>query len=56
MKKELAEARRNFRENARIQLESMGTVFSQYQEDTFRERQKKIEAEKRVRNPIELED
>ena len=55
-KKELVEARKNFRENSKHQLESMGTVFSQDPKDNFRERQKVNEAQKRGHNPIELED
>ncbi|KMQ67361.1 hypothetical protein ACM39_14345 [Chryseobacterium sp. FH2] len=55
-KKELVQARADFRENAKYQLESMGTVFSQDQKDNLRERQKRIEIEKNTRNPIELED
>lgn len=51
-KKELSQARTNFRENARYQLESMGTVFSQNQ----KERQKAVTTEKKGHNPIELED
>ncbi len=51
-KKELSQARTNFRENARYQLESMGTVFSQNQ----KERQKAVSTEKKGHNPIELED
>ncbi|WP_146939546.1 GLPGLI family protein [Chryseobacterium hagamense] len=55
-KKELVEARKNFRENSKHQLESMGTVFSQDPKDNFRERQKVNEAQKKGHNPIELED
>lgn len=55
-KKELIQARTSFKENSKFQLESMGTVFSQDSKDTFRERQKAIEAEKKGYNPIELED
>lgn len=51
-KKELSQARTNFRENARYQLESMGTVFSQNQ----KERQKAVSTQKKGSNPIELED
>lgn len=51
-KKELVEARTNFRNNARRELESMGTVFSQDQNT----RQKVIETQKKGHNPIELED
>jgi len=55
-KKELVEARKNFRENSKHQLESMGTVFSQDPKDNFRERQKMNEVQKKGHNPIELED
>ncbi|OCA76354.1 hypothetical protein BBI01_06575 [Chryseobacterium artocarpi] len=48
--KELSEARANFRANAKRELESMGTVFSQDQS-----RPKISEAEKKGHNPIELE-
>ncbi len=51
-KKDLSQARTNFRENAKFQLENMGTVFSQDQ----KERRKISEAEKKGHNPIELED
>lgn len=51
-KKDLSQARTNFRENAKFQFESMGTVFSQDQ----KERKKISEAEKKGHNPIELED
>lgn len=51
-KKELDEARKNFKENARHELESMGTQFSQDQ----RERHSINEVEKKGYNPIELED
>lgn len=54
--KELSQARTNFRENARHQLESMGTVFSQDSKDNFRERQKMNEVQKKGHNPIESED
>ncbi|KQM49938.1 GLPGLI family protein [Chryseobacterium sp. Leaf201] len=55
-KKELVQARVNFRENAKYQLESMGTIFSQDPKDNLRERQKINEAQKKAQNPIELED
>lgn len=55
-KKELVQARANFRENAKYQLESIGTVFSQDPKDNLRERQKINEAQKKAQNPIELED
>lgn len=55
-KKELVEARKNFRENSKHQLESMGTVFSQDPKDNLHERQKMNEAQKKGHNPIELED
>lgn len=55
-KKELVQARANFKENAKYQLESMGTVFSQDPKDNLRERQKINEAQKKAQNPIELED
>jgi len=48
--KELSEARKTFRANARRELESMGTVFSQDQT-----RPKITETEKKGHNPIELE-
>ncbi|WP_160138726.1 GLPGLI family protein [Chryseobacterium sp. c4a] len=48
--KELSEARTNFRANAKRELESMGTVFSQ-----DHTRPKISEAEKKGHNPIELE-
>ncbi|ROI10086.1 GLPGLI family protein [Chryseobacterium sp. H3056] len=51
-KKELSQARTNFRENARKEFESMGTIFSQ----DNKERPSIKEAEKKGRNPIELED
>jgi GLPGLI family protein len=50
-KKELTQARKNFRENAKNELESMGTVFSDGQN-----RQKINETDKKGYNPIELED
>lgn len=55
-KEELVQARTNFRENAKYQLESMGTVFSQDPKDNARERQKISEAQKKGHNPIELEN
>lgn len=55
-KKELVEARKNFRDNSKHQLESMGTVFSQDPKDNLRDRQKMNEAQKKGHNPIELED
>ncbi|MCS3869976.1 GLPGLI family protein [Chryseobacterium ginsenosidimutans] len=51
-KKDLSQARTNFRDNAKYQLESMGTVFFQDQ----KEKQKISETEKKGHNPIELED
>ena len=51
-KKELSEARTNFRQNARRELEGMGTVFLEDQKP----RQKVNETEKKGHNPIELED
>ena len=50
--KELVEARKNFRDNAKHELESMGTVFSQDQKDRLRIN----ETEKKGYNPLELED
>ncbi len=55
-KKELVQAKADFRENAKYQLESIGTVFSQDPKDNLRERQKINEAQKKAQNPIELED
>lgn len=55
-KKELVQARTSFKENAKFQMESMGTVFSQDSKNNFRERQKTAETEKKGYNPIELED
>lgn len=55
-KKELVDARTSFKENARYQLESMGTVFSQDSKGNSHDRQKKNEIEKKGYNPIELED
>lgn len=48
--KELSDARANFRANAKRELESMGTVFSEGQN-----KPKISEAEKKGHNPIELE-
>ena len=50
--KELVQARENFRQNARKQMESMGTVFMD--DDNGKSRLK--ESEKAGHNPIELED
>lgn len=55
-KNELTEARNNFRVNARQQLENMGTVFTENQKENLRDRQNRIENERKTRNPIELED
>lgn len=51
-KKDLVQARTNFRNNAKRELESMGTVFSQDQKG----QQKISETQKKGHNPIELED
>ncbi len=55
-KEELVQARANFRENSKYQLESMGTVFSQDPKDNARERQRINEVQKKGHNPIELEN
>lgn len=55
-KDELVQARKNFRENARQQLENMGTVFSQEQKESPRERQQRLEIAEKNRNPIEIEE
>ena len=49
-KEELIQAMKNFRENAKYELEKMGTVFSDGQK-----RQKVSETERKGYNPIELE-
>lgn len=55
-KKELIQARDNARENARQELENMGTMFSQDKAEYLRDREKRKELEKKQRNPLELED
>lgn len=50
-KKELSQARTNFRDNAKYELESIGTIFSNGQN-----RKKVNETDKKGYNPIELED
>ncbi|MCX8525874.1 hypothetical protein OF897_18325 [Chryseobacterium formosus] len=51
-KEELSEARTNFRQNARRELEGMGTLFLEDQKP----KQMVRETEKKGHNPIELED
>lgn len=51
-KDELIRVRKNFRDNIKHQMESMGTIFS----EKMVERKKEEEKHKNVYNPIELED
>lgn len=55
-KKELDEAKRNFRENISGSMESMGVKFTPEQRENLRQKQKNIEEEKKGYNPLELED
>lgn len=55
-KKDLSEANNNLRQNAKLQLEAMGTVFPNDQKENAHDRQLRIENERKDNNLIELED
>lgn len=55
-KSELIEAKENFRKNLFRSMENDGVILSQDQINSFRERLKKDEIEKKGYNPIELEN
>ena len=53
-KKELDEAKKNFRENLLGSMESMGVTMTPEQKENFRQTQKNKELENKTDNPIEL--